>query len=74
MLRGQTNRALQSFYRALDHAPDVDARFEVYPLLVAANLAAGNDGQADAIIERARGEAPDEATRERVDAWRGRAP
>lgn len=74
MLRGQTHRALQSFYRALDHAPDVDARFEVYPLLVAANLAAGNAGQADAIVERARREAPDEAARARVEAWRSRGP
>ena len=61
---------MQSLYDALDLAPDVDARFEVYPLLVAANLAAGNAEQADTIVERALAEAPDDATRQRVRGWR----
>ena len=70
LLRQRPVRAMQSLYDALDLAPDVDARFEVYPLLVAANLAAGNAEQADTIVERALAEAPDDATRQRVRAWR----
>ena len=68
--RDEPVRAMQSFYAALDHASDVPARFEVYPRLVAANLAAGNTEQAEAIVERALREAPDDETRRQVESWR----
>lgn len=61
--------ALQAYYRALDAAPDLAARFDVYPGLVAANLAVGNTEQAEAVVERALGEAPDETTRAQVEGW-----
>ncbi len=70
MRREQAVRALQAFYAALDAAPDVAARFEVYPELVAANVATGNTEQAEAIVERALEEAPDDDTRQRVEEWR----
>lgn len=74
MRRRESVLALQAFQRAYDAAPDGAARMQVYPHLIAANRAIGNDPQADAILERALAEAPDAATRALVESWRAQAP
>jgi len=68
--RDEPMLAIQDLYRALDRAPDATARFAVYPLLVEANLAVGNDAQADAVIQRALAEAPDDTTKAWIEGWK----
>ena len=44
-------------------------RFEVYPWLVRANLALGNQVQAEALVEHAFEEAADDDQRETARSW-----
>lgn len=69
LAQGEFVPALEALYDALDAAPSVGARFEVYPFLIQANLASGNRAQAQAIADRAASEAPDDAALRRVKSW-----
>lgn len=69
LAQGDFMPALEVLYDALDQAPSVGARFEVYPFLIQANLAAGNRAQAQAVADRAASEAPDDAALRRVRSW-----
>jgi tetratricopeptide (TPR) repeat protein len=69
LAQGEFVPALEALYDALDAAPSVGARFEVYPFLIQANLAAGNRRQAQAVADRAAAEAPDDAALRRVRSW-----
>lgn len=69
LMNDRPSLAMGYLYTALDACETVEERFLVYPWLVRANLAIGNEPQAEALVEHAFSEATTDDQRESARSW-----